>query len=217
MGAIVNFFQKLLPREEKFVLTLNELANFSAESLKNLEQFIAAGADSQAGAVPAERLTVIRQQSKALCDKLSDELARSFITPFDREDMLEFATNVHRNIKLSDKIKTRIQRHKLAERNSDFSRMLNVLSRHADKLLVLVDHMNKNNLLESESSWRDLRELEQEADDLLDVLVAELIATENIGLQEAFVRKDIYEMFERLSDAYSDAGTFALQIVMKHT
>ncbi|MBM3618329.1 MAG: DUF47 family protein, partial [Alphaproteobacteria bacterium] len=136
---------------------------------------------------------------------------------FDREDMLEFATNVHRNIKLSDKIKTRIQRHKLAERNSDFSRMLNVLSRHADKLLVLVEHMNKNNLLESESSWRDLRELEQEADDLLDVLVAELIATENIGIQEAFVRKDIYEMFERLSDAYSDAGTFALQIVMKHT
>ncbi len=217
MGAIVNFFQKLLPREEKFVLTLNELANYSAESLKNLEQFIAAGVDNQAGAAPAERLTVIRQQSKALCDKLSDELARSFITPFDREDMLEFATNVHRNIKLSDKIKTRIQRHKLAERNSDFSRMLNVLSRHADKLLVLVEHMNKNNLLESESSWRDLRELEQEADDLLDVLVAELIATENIGIQEAFVRKDIYEMFERLSDAYSDAGTFALQIVMKHT
>lgn len=217
MGAIVNFFQKLLPREEKFVLTLNELAKLSAESLKNLEQFIAAGGDGHESAASAERLTVIRQQSKALCDKLSDELARSFITPFDREDMLEFATNVHRNIKLSDKIKTRIHRHKLQERNNDFTRMLNVLSRHADKLLLLVDYMNKNNLLNAESSWRDLRELEQEADDLLDVLVAELIATENIGIQEAFVRKDIYEMFERLSDAYSDAGTFALQIVMKHT
>lgn len=217
MGAIVNFFQKLLPREEKFVLTLNELAKLSAESLKNLEQFITAGVNEQESAASAERLTVIRQQSKSLCDKLSDELARSFITPFDREDMLEFATNVHRNIKLSDKIKTRIQRHKLAERNQDFTRMLNVLSRHADKLLLLVEFMNKNNLLNAESSWRDLRELEQEADDLLDVLVAELIATENIGIQEAFVRKDIYEMFERLSDAYSDAGTFALQIVMKHT
>lgn len=217
MGAIVNFFQKLLPREEKFYLTINELAQLSAESLKNLEAFIAAGVGSPEGVAPGEKLTAIRQQSKALCDKLSDQLARSFITPFDREDMLEFATNVHRNIKLSDKIKSRIQRHKLAERNRDFTRMLQVMSRHAETLQQLVDFMNKNNLLEAEASWRKLRELEQEADDLLDTLVTELVNTENLSIQEAFVRKDTYQMFERLSDAYSDAGTFALQIVMKHT
>lgn len=217
MGAIANFFQKLLPREEKFIVTINELAQLSAESLENLEKFIVAGLGSPESTESAQKLTQIRQTSKTICDKLSDQLARSFITPFDREDMLEFATNVHKNIKLSDKIRARIERHKLAERNKDFSRMLDVMSRHAEKLMLLVDFMNKNNLIDAESSWRDLRELEHEADDLLDALVTELIATENISLQEAFVRKDIYEMFERLSDAYSDAGTFALQIVMKHT
>lgn len=217
MGAVADFFRKLLPREEKFYVTINELAQLSAESLDNLAKFIGAGVGSPAGEAPAQRISEIRQKSKSVCSALSEQIAKSFITPFDREDMLEFATNVHRNIKLCDKIKARIQRHKLEERNQDFTRMINVMQRHAVTLQELVDHMNKNKLLEAESNWRTLRELEQEADDLLDALVTELVNTENLSIQEAFVRKDTYQMFERLSDAYSDAGTFALQIVMKHT
>lgn len=217
MGAVADFFRKLLPREEKFYVTINELAQLSAESLDNLERFIASGVGAPEADAPAQRLSEIRQHSKALCSTLSEQIAKSFITPFDREDMLEFATNVHRNIKLCDKIKSRILRHKLEERDRDFTRMIQVMKRHAVTLQELVHNMNKNKLLEAESNWRALRELEQEADDLLDALVTELVKTENLSIQEAFVRKDTYQMFERLSDAYSDAGTFALQIVMKHT
>lgn len=215
MGVIASFLQKLLPREEKFYHVLADLADLSGKTLDSLEKFMRSGASGEQENLLAEEIADARKRAKAMCDTLSEQLSRSFITPFDREDMLEFANMLNRNIKLIDKIKNRLVRHKVAERQNDFSRMMKIMQTQVQILREIVGHLNDNNMDETQAGWSRLSDLEREADELLEQLITELMQGQ-MTMQEAFVRKDIYEMFERLSDAYRDAGTVAVQIVLKH-
>lgn len=215
MNIFSRILQKLLPTEEGFYSTLAELALISKHATQALQQFVEKTRQGEFDAELAQQIASYRAQAKSMCDKFSQDLGRSFITPFDREDMLEFANVLNRNIKLTDKIKTRMQRSQLAERGDDFSAMLRIMQDQVDILQEVVKHLNSNKMEETQSASSRLNDLERAADELLEHLI-ENLCNDNLSMQEAFVRKDIYEMFERLSDAYRDAGNAAVQIVLKH-
>lgn len=215
MNILSRIIQKLLPTEEGFYGTLAELAAISKHSTLSLQQFVEKATQGEFDSELAQQIASDRAQAKAMCDKFSQDLGRSFITPFDREDMLEFANVLNRNIKLTDKIKTRMQRSQLIERGGDFSAMLKIMQEQVAILQEVVKQLNSNKMEETQKAAAKLNDLEREADELLEHLI-ENLCNDNLSMQEAFVRKDIYEMFERLSDAYRDAGNAAVQIVLKH-
>lgn len=215
MNLLAKILQKLLPREEAFYAILSDLAELSAESLDALQRFVISGTQGAFEGKAAQEISESRSRAKAICRDFSQQLGRSFITPFDREDMLEFALTLQRNIKLIDKIKNRMERSNAVDYNADFSRMLAIMQKQVAILQDVVTHLNSNAMDETQSAAARLNDLEREADELLEQLITDLCQGQ-ISMQEAFVRKDIYEMFERLSDAYRDAGIVAEQIVLKH-
>lgn len=214
MNFLSKILQKLLPREDDF-FALSQLAALSSESLNSLQRFVTGGTQGSFDAAISQEIAEQRARAKQIVSAFSQKLAKSFITPYDREDMLKFATTVQRNIKMIDKIKTRMQRANVVDKNKDFSRMLTIMQTQVAILRDIVVHLNDNDMEQTQAYAAKLNDLEREADELLEQLITELVQGK-FDMQEAFVRKDIYEMFEKLSDAYRDAGLVAEQIVLKH-
>ncbi|HEY0901827.1 MAG TPA: hypothetical protein VGD95_06860, partial [Micavibrio sp.] len=63
---------------------------------------------------------------------------------------------------------------------------------------------------------RQLQELENKGDAILSELLVELFKGDN-DARDLILRKDIYDMLEKVVDRYRDAASVALQIVLKHS
>jgi len=204
-----------LPKEEKFYSFLNDLVSRSKKAAKLMEK-ITEDQDLAHAKELAEQVREIKRTSKALQQDLSEQLCRHFITPYDREDILSFATILYRSIKLIEKITNRLLIYKFKNHENDFLRMSEIVSLQVTSLESLVKQLNEHNLRGVQKETRVLYEFEDKADEVLEQLISNLCETD-LPYQEVLIRKDLYEMFERLTNMYRDGGNLALQIILKHS
>jgi hypothetical protein len=61
-----------------------------------------------------------------------------------------------------------------------------------------------------------LHDLENRGDTVLNELLADLFRNES-DVKQLILRKDVYDMLEKVIDRYRNAGAIALQIVLKHS
>lgn len=80
----------LLPRQDQFFTLLEELADRIDASAKVFGELQAAASREQIAAV-AMRLKPIETEADSVCQRLYEEIDRTFVTPIDREDLARLA------------------------------------------------------------------------------------------------------------------------------
>ncbi|MDX2084827.1 MAG: DUF47 family protein [Candidatus Melainabacteria bacterium] len=207
----------VFPKEEKFYELLEHLTQFSQTGVALLSRII--GLENPESSLPllGNEISDLKAQAKRHYQELSTQLCNSFITPFDREDIIELAAILYKSVKLIEKIKNRIQFHQLQPHQQDFSKLFALVEQQATIIGPLVKQLNRYKLMEVRQEADRLHELEEQADETLEALIQQLCGTEVMPYQEAMVRKDIYEMLEQLTDTYRDLGNVAFQIILKHS
>jgi uncharacterized protein Yka (UPF0111/DUF47 family) len=220
---MLNFF----PREEKFIKMLKDLdsqAGISARLLKTLvEKQIR---ENQAGEPQSgtsvcretsDRIKQCRRDAKKILEVLTQEICRTLITPFDREDIQQFALALYQIPKLIGKITERMLAHDMHSFKGDFERFTILIERQAEAMSALLEEISGkpgNRAISAKAAI--LYELEDQGDELLGQMIT-LSFQEIADTRELILRKDIYEMLEDVTDQYRDAAGVALQIMLKHT
>jgi uncharacterized protein Yka (UPF0111/DUF47 family) len=206
----------LLPRQEKFYTYLTELsakANLCAHLLKKYIEAPDAAAREKAG----QALVDCRAQSKTIMGDMTGELCRSFITPFDREDIQNFAQCLYLIPKTIEKVVQRMELHGLQGGKTDFIRQIDLIAGEAEVMEDMVKGLiAKRNAKQVMEKVALLHELEQKGDDLLQELLGSLFA-EGRDIKDLILRKDIYTLLEKVIDCYRDAAAVTLQIVLKYS
>lgn len=210
---IFNF--EILPKEEKFYHYFESLSGHCISSAQLIDQLVKLPAHSDTSGL-SEQLSALKKLSKSQYEELSSALCRSFITPFDREDLLSLGSYIYRGIKLSEKIKQRAILNNISLNHETFQKLSEVVSQEAATLHTLILALNKTDLTGVEKANRRLHELEDQGDILLEEGMRRLFDP-SLSLPEILVMKDLYKMFEFLTDLYRDCGTLALNIILKHT
>ena len=163
------------------------------------------------------QIAAYRAQSKDVMNGLTDELCRSFITPFDREDIQNFSQHLYRIPKLIEKVIQRMELHGLTGAEKDFARQTDVIAEEAKAMEDIVnDLIRQRNTKKVVEKVELLHDLEQKGDDVLQDLLASLF-TEERDVKDLLLRKDIYDMMEKVIDSYRNAAAVALQIVLKYS
>ena len=88
-----SFFSKFTPREPKFFPLLKAMVDVIKDATDIMIEFIDKGNHENA----AEYYRKIKEEERkgdALSNKIFDELNKTFITPFDREDINNLATHL---------------------------------------------------------------------------------------------------------------------------
>jgi uncharacterized protein Yka (UPF0111/DUF47 family) len=206
----------LLPKQEKFYIYLTDLATKANTCAHHLKSYIEAPDASSRERIDQE-ITTCRTESKAIMGELTGALCRSFITPFDREDIQLFAQYLYKIPKYILKVIQRIELHGIEDTKEDLITQINLIIEEStvmeDMVHDLVVKRNTNQVVEQ---VKQLHRLEQKGDDVFQELLASLFAGDRT-VKDLILRKDIYDLLEKVIDCYRDVAGVALQIVLKYS
>lgn len=207
----------LKPKDNKFCVLLEGLSTQARECAVHLKTFVES-TDAEQQAKAAEAITTSRRKSKELTGQITAELCRTYITPFDREDIQDIAADLYKIPKTIEKIKERLATHRINSVRGDFSRQIDVIVQEAEAMEEMVRELTKAGHDDERiiAKANQLQELENKGDAILGELLVALFR-DNTDARDLILRKDIYDMLEKVVDRYRDAAGVALQIVLKHS
>jgi len=207
----------LLPREDKFYKMLKDLESHAGTSARTLKILVERRADAEAIKEASEIIIRSKREAKKVLEVLTQEICRTLITPFDREDIQLFSVALYNIPKLIDKVRDRMLTHDIHPFNGDFNQFAAIIEREAEAMTSLVQELSgKLNSKSVNAKAAVLYELEDQGDVVLGKLIASSFHDID-DIRELILRKDIYEMLEDVTDLYRDAAGVALQIILKHT
>jgi uncharacterized protein len=199
-----------LPKSNQFYLQLSALAEQGAEAVSLLYPRVATN-------TLQPQILVAKQQAKATMDALTDGVCRTFVTPFDREDIQSFAFHLYRILKIADKINQRFDYRPIAP--DLFLGQLAIIKQQGELTVKLVAAMRKSMSVKNVSEFvQQINNLEHQADQDYHQRLSQLYSAPPFADMRDFVlQKDLLQHLDKMADTYRDAANLALQIVLKHS
>ncbi len=205
----------LMPRQDKFSYLLESLSRAAHESAHQLKNYIGTTDSSQRDRL-GKSISDCKQSAKETMSNITKSLCQTYITPFDREDIQEFATHLYKITKTIDKVRERIDLHGISLEDGSFSKQIDLICQEGEAMNEMVAALGKGRAGDLIIAKTDiLLDLELKGDAVLADLLVSLFANET-SARELILRKDIYDMLEKVIDRYRDAGSIAVEIVLKH-
>ena len=158
----------LLPKDEKFYDEMEALATHVVHASGELESIVDhfPDFDGSLGAIERDRLG-----SKAVFQESLLRLDKAFITPIDREDILNLITEMYGVVDRVSELSQRFRLYNLKELHPTFTNQAKNLSTIAGELKGIIHGLRQQ---------KKLRDLKPEADDLPKILA-------NGGSDEAWI------------------------------
>ena len=206
---------RLLPNEKKFFRLLEQLSTQARQSAQHLKTFVESkDARQRAGAAAA--IAQGKANAKTTAAEITRELCLTFITPFDREDIQNFSSDLYKISKTIEKIREYMEMHKISDL-SGLTGQVDLIVQESEAMESMVQALIKGGRPEQIMEKAALLDdLENKGDAVLSALLVNLISNTQ-DVRKLILEKDIYDMLERVIDRYRDAANVALQIALKHT
>ena len=207
---------KLLGHDEKFFDLLEASAQQADTSVHHLVDLLGKlGDKTQVQDLAA--FAQSRREDKRITQQLTEELANTFITPLDREDIQALAASLYKIPKTVEKIGERILISPQDLPQVSFRKQVELLDEAAEAVLAMVKTLRKGTDIRNAREMNTkLQTIEGNADDLELELLRDLYQG-NYDARHVIFLRDLYELLEKVIDRCRDAGNVILQIVMKHS
>ena len=201
---------RILPRDEKFYDLFSELAVRLTASASLLQELF------QSPAELASKVTAIKaleHEADNLTHDIIDRIDRTFVTPFDREDIHELASELDDVIDLIDGAARRAQIFRIQQPRQAAVVLSEVLSRAARTVEEGVRDMKSAKRVYAISE--KLKVLEEEGDAVYHDAMGKLFAEGGDAL-EVVKWKDLYDKVEDALDRCEDVGNVLQSIALKN-
>jgi uncharacterized protein len=206
---------RLLPSEGKFYRYLEQLSAEAHTSAVHLKTFVE-HKDPQTRTEAGRAISNCRTQAKKLASEVTQELCLTFVTPFDREDIQQFSTYLYKITKTIEKVREYLDIHDMHDID-DLPRQIDLIIQEADAMTSMVQALIKGGKPQQIVEKAALLDgLENKGDAVLSELLVNLMK-DTKDVRRMILRKDIYDLLERVIDGYRDAAGIALQIALKHS
>jgi predicted phosphate transport protein (TIGR00153 family) len=210
LGSVLRFF---LPHDDKFLPYFEQ----SADNLKEAAIVYA----SLAKATNREELTAIRDQIKKLehvGDKLThnifEELNKSFITPFDREDIYTLTKSLDDVLDLMDHVSDIFVLYRIEKLEDGMVMLLEVTRRAVNDIHKAIHGLRKPDYEKVREQVISVHALENEGDRLYRHFIGSLYADERDAIR-LMKYSAIYNELEQTIDRCEDLMNAIESIVLK--
>ena len=201
----------LIPKEEKFFPMFNKMAENivdGAVALKDmLDNFKNPSASQQA-------IKDIEHKGDLQTHDIIRKLNKSFITPFDREDIYSLASALDNIIDRIDSLAQHIVVYHIEKITPEAKELGFIILKSCETIEKAVATLNKKNQHISEY-FVEINSLENEADRVRADAISRLFNEETDPIH-LIKWKDIYENMERVTDKCEDAANILESVVVKN-
>ncbi len=162
------------------------------------------------------QLEDLEHDNDELTHRIFTELGRNFITPFDREDIHYLASaldDVADYIYASAK---KINFYRVNPNDSGLQKLADMIEQSAMQVRnAVVGLRNMKNMRQMTEALVKINSIENQADDIFDMSIERLFATET-DAKEVIKKREIYQVMEIVTDKCEDASNVIESIIIKY-
>ena len=204
------FRLSFLPRDERFFDLFNQMADEIRGAAALLEQVLASEPPDLA------KVDAIKD-AEHRCDILTHDsiqrLHRTFVTPFDREDLYAMATSLDNVMDAIDHAAALLRLYKIEHIRPGAHELARTVTVSADRLHSALEALATKKPVHPHAV--EINRLENEADRVYKEAVRVLFETETDPIQ-IMKWKEMYDNLETITDACEDVANVIEGIVVKH-
>ncbi len=201
-------FKKLLPKEEKYFEDFKDMIGFIEEMADNTEK-IFRFEDTQTHILKMKPLEL---RCDEIAAKITKRLNKTYITPFDREDIFAL---IKRLDDVSDMLlgaTVRVDTFHIEKKIDYADKLALIIRAQVKELGVAIQDLKVKRVNELKA----VKDLEVEADKVYQQAIKELFENEKDAI-ELIKKKEIIDLLERTSDKCQSTANVILSIFLKNT
>lgn len=212
----MNIFAKLLAPKNKIFY---ELFEKSADNVKSMGQLLTQvigepDFDKRQGLI--SQMEDVEHANDELTHLLFTELGRNFITPFDREDIHYLASALDDVADYIFATSKKINFYRVNPNDIGMQKLSEIILQSCIEVRKAVGELrNMKNMRVITESLVKINSLENEADDIFDMSIERLFATEP-DAKEVIKKREIYQVMETATDKCEDAANVIESIIVKY-
>ena len=206
--GLLNF----LPREEQYFDLFIQMTLYISSAARELKEMLADKDHNYAEY--AQRIKGLEHACDELTHNVSTRLNKSFITPFDREDIYTMSTALDDIVDLIDDAARAIIIFDVVEIRDYAHDFAGVIERMSEQLREIVATLQKPKNITQRLV--EIHRLENDGDDIYHAAIAELFHEERDPLT-VIKWKEIYEKLEAAVDRCENVANIIESVIIKHT
>ncbi|HTD41226.1 MAG TPA: DUF47 family protein [Mucilaginibacter sp.] len=167
-------------------------------------------------AVLITQMEDIEHDSDELTHRIFTELSRNFITPFDREDIHYLASALDDIADYIYASAKKINFYRVNPNDSGLQKLADMIEQSAKQVRNAVGELrDMRNMRQMTEALVKINSIENQADDIFDMSIERLFATEP-DAKEVIKKREIYQAMEIVTDKCEDASNVIESIIIKY-
>jgi predicted phosphate transport protein (TIGR00153 family) len=201
---------RLIPRDEQFYDLFQQLAGRLSRAAALLNQLFR---EPQRRAEHVQAIKAAEHEADGITHEIIDRLDRTFITPFDREDIHALASKLDEVVDLLDGAARRVEIFQITEVHPPAVRLSEVVVRAAAQIEDAVKHMKDGKIVSVKAF--ELKKLEEEGDAIYHESMGALFQREHDAIT-VIKWKELYDKVEDALDQAEDVTNVLQSIALKN-
>lgn len=215
MSGINSFMKLFLPKDRIFYKLFEEVAATSLEMAKLLKRMVSEPSFDEREKILRE-IEDLEHKNDDVTHKIFTELSRNFITPFDREDIHYLASSMDDVADYIFASAKKINFYRVDPLHESFSKMAELIVQGCDSInKAIIELKDMKNMRQITDALVRVNSIENQADDIFDLSIERLFATEP-DAKEVIKKREIYQVMEIATDKCEDAANVIESIIVKY-
>lgn len=203
---------RLLPREDAYFTLFSEVGTKITEAAELLQEMMKSpGSEFESY---AKRIKNVEHACDELAHAITTKLNKSFITPFDREDIYSLSVALDDITDYIDAAARAMLMYDVKEATEPAKRFSIVIHSLSFEIKALVDSLEKPHNITTHLV--EIHKLENEADDIYFQAIGQLFHNETDAIT-LIKWKELYELLEYATDRCESVANIIESIILKHT
>lgn len=211
--TIQNLIRRIFPKEESFYGLLEKLALLTQDSVEAFERI---GKDGATPDEVAQSVQEIEHAGDKVFHEVETGLARTFVTPIDREDIHQIAFETDEIIDMVNLAARTCALFHIPDFNPAMVGLLDALRRSTKVLADTLPLLRQHDYAGIIKAGRTLRGIEKEADTIFRNAVSSLFEDPAIDAKQLLKEKSLIEHIEDAVDRCDRLGSTLSNLAVKH-
>jgi uncharacterized protein len=215
MAGINSFMKLFLPKDKIFYKLFEEVSVTSLEMAKLLKKMVNEPSFEERDKLLSQ-IEDLEHKNDDVTHKIFTELSRNFITPFDREDIHYLASAMDDVADYIFASAKKINFYRVDPSHESFSKMAELIVQGCDSIMkAIIELKDMKNMRQITDALVKVNSIENQADDIFDLSIERLFATEP-DAKEVIKKREIYQVMEIATDKCEDAANVIESIIVKY-
>lgn len=211
--GLQDFIHRLLPRQDQFFELLERQAGVARKAAEALSSFSEPGRSATS---VCEQVQILEHEGDALVHEIEEALARTFVTPIDREDIHLLASSIDDVLDLTNYAARACSMLGVERPTPPMSKLMLLLVDATTALADGLPLLRRRAYPELRATTRKIRQIEKQADQVHREAVAELFRAEHPDAKVLLREREVLENLETAVDRCEKVADTLANMAVKH-